>query len=570
IVVFENYPVSSALRESPPGLEIIEAQPTEQTNYPLNVVVIPGVEIELGLFYDSRHFDHAAIVRMAGHFKSLLQSFVDDPRRLLAELAMLTPAERQQLVVEWNDTRSELPRETSIPQLFELQAERMPDAVAVVFDAPADRGSGLPGECLSYRELNRQANQLAHHLRSLGVGPDVLTGIHLERSARTVVGILGILKAGGAWLPLDPGYPRERLAFMMTDSRVGVVLTQEHLLGVLPDHEAHVVCLDSDWPTLAGESVAGESATRLPSGVTPENAAYVIYTSGSTGQPKGVVVNHRGFSNLAAAQLRVFALEPQDRILQFSSLNFDASVWEIAMTLSVGATLHIAPQDALLPGPPLLEVLRQRRITTATLPPTALAVLRAESSTDLPELATLIVAGEACTPELVRQWSAGRRFYNAYGPTETTVCATVALLGEGRRLSIGTAIANTRVTVLDRHQQVLPIGVPGELAIGGASISRGYLHRPALTAERFVPNPLSGDPLSGDPHFAGARLYRTGDLVRRLPDGTIEFLGRIDHQVKVRGFRIELGEIEAVLSSHPGVRETVVLAREEIPQGGRR
>ncbi|MCP4662169.1 MAG: amino acid adenylation domain-containing protein, partial [bacterium] len=351
---------------------------------------------------------------------------------------------------------------------------------------------------------------------------------------------------------------RDRLAFMITDTRVGVVLTQEHLLGVLPDHEAHVVRLDADW-----SAVAGESATRLPGDVMPENAAYVIYTSGSTGPPKGVVVVRRGLSNLAAAQRRLFALEPRDRILQFSSLSFDASVWEIAMALSVGATLHLASQDALLPGPPLLETLRRRRITTATLPPTALAVLGA--ATELPELATLIVAGEASTPELARQWSAGRRFYNAYGPTETTVCATAALLGEGRRLSIGTAIANTRVSVLDRRRQVLPIGVPGELAIGGASLSRGYLHRPGLTAERFVP-----DPLSGDPCVAGGRLYRTGDLVRHLPDGTIEFLGRIDHQVKVRGFRIELGEIEAVLSSHPGMREAVVLARDEIPQGDRR
>ncbi|MCP4661505.1 MAG: amino acid adenylation domain-containing protein, partial [bacterium] len=293
------------------------------------------------------------------------------------------------------------------------------------------------------------------------------------------------------------------------------------------------------------------------SSVTPENAAYVIYTSGSTGRPKGVVVVHRGLSNLAAAQRRLFALGPRDRILQFFSLSFDASVWEIAMTLSVGATLHLAPQGALLPGPPLLEFLRGRRITTASLPPTALAVLGA---TDLPELATLIVGGESPTLELVRQWSAERRFYNSYGPTETAVCATVARLGEGRRLSIGTAIDNVRVSVLDRHQQVLPIGVPGELVIGGASLSRGYLHRPGLTAERFVPNPLSADRAA-----TGGRLYRTGDLVRRLPDGTIEFLGRIDHQVKVRGFRIELGEIEAVLSSHPGVRETVVLAREEIP-----
>ncbi|MCP4662881.1 MAG: amino acid adenylation domain-containing protein, partial [bacterium] len=344
-------------------------------------------------------------------------------------------------------------------------------------------------------------------------------------------------------------------------------LTQDRLLEALPVHKAEVICLDYE-PAAAAPTAktAGRGAGT--------HAAYVIYTSGSTGRPKGVVVTHRGLANLAAAQIRRFELDPEDRILQFASLNFDASVWEITIALGAGAALHLAPPDRLLPGPPLVELLRRRQITCVTLPPSALAVVESE---DLPALGTLITAGEACSPELARRWCAGRRFYNAYGPTETAVCATAGRYRGGARLPIGTPIANLRVHLLDRRLQPVAVGVPGELFIAGPGVARGYLGRPALTAERFVPDPLSGNPLSGDPHFgdpfadgsvAGTRLYRTGDLARHLGDGTIEFLGRIDHQVKIRGFRIELGEIEAVLSRSERVRECVVVTRTEPPGDG--
>ncbi|MCP4658007.1 MAG: amino acid adenylation domain-containing protein, partial [bacterium] len=352
------------------------------------------------------------------------------------------------------------------------QVERTPEAVALVWE-------GATVERLSYGELDRRTNQLARYLRARGVaGPsEVPVGIFVERSPEMVVAILGILKAGGAWLPLDPEYPRERLAFMVADTRLDLILTQERLRDALPDDRIRVVRLDSEWDVVAGENraaVAGRATAKHP--------AYVIYTSGSTGRPKGVVVSHRGLSNLTTAQIRLFGLRPDDRILQFASLNFDASVAEIVTALAVGASLHLAPPERLLPGSPLVETLRQQAITCVTLPPSALAVLEGE---DLPALATLITAGEACSPELARRWSAGRRFINAYGPTETTVCATGGRYLGGPRLPIGTPIANTRVYLVDRRGRMVGTGTVGELCIAGAGVARGYLERPALTAERF-------------------------------------------------------------------------------------
>ncbi|MCP4661388.1 MAG: amino acid adenylation domain-containing protein, partial [bacterium] len=485
--------------------------------------------------YSTDLFDEVTIDRMAGHLRSLLAGIAGRPDERLSDHPLLNSAEKHQLRSEWNDTRDGFSESLSLRERIERWAERTPDAPAVVFD---DRR-------LSFRELDRRANQLAHSLRARGVGPEVLVGICVERSVEMVVAVLGVLKAGGGWLPLDPQYPRERLAFMLEETRVPVVLTQERLLGTLPEHEAQVVCLD--------RAVAVHGEGNPVDGVRPECVAYVIYTSGSTGRPKGVMITHRNLSNLAAAQAERFGLRPADRVLQFFSLSFDGSVWEIAMALAAGAALHLASQEDLLPGPPLLEVLNGRRITCITLPPSALAGLGVEN---LPELATLIVAGEACPPELARQWSGGRRFVNAYGPTETTVCATCGRHFGDQRLSIGTPIANTRVYVLDRNLEMVPVGVAGELAIAGTGVARGYRDRPDLSAERFVPDPYCGDPAAGE------RLYRTGDLARRLPDGTIEFLGRIDHQVKLRGFRIELGEIEAILGEHPAVRETAVVVHE--------
>ncbi|MCP4654590.1 MAG: amino acid adenylation domain-containing protein, partial [bacterium] len=501
-----------------------------------------GTGVSGALEYNTDLFDRTTMVRLLTHFQRRLAAIVDDPEQRLSELAWWTQAERHQLLVEWNDTASAEPPGALFHELFASWAERRPDAVALVFE----------DQRLSCRELDRRADQLARLLRDRGARDagrlERPVGICVERSPEMVVGILGILKAGGAWLPLDPEYPRERLAFMAADAGVRTILTRKRFLGSLPEREAEVICLDSERAAVAAESTA-----RIASPTTAEHPAYVIYTSGSTGRPKGVVVKHRGLANLVAAQIRCFELRSGDRLLQFASLNFDASVSEIAMALAAGASLHLAPRERLLPGPPLLKLLREQEITCITLPPSALTVLEAET---LPALVTLIVAGEACSPEPAREWAAGRRFYNAYGPTEAAVCATAGRYRGGPRLPIGRPIGNVRVYLLDRWLRVTPIGVPGELCIGGSGVARGYLERPGLTTASFVPDPFAAG-------RGGGRLYRTGDLARTLPDGTIEFLGRIDHQIKLRGFRIELGEIEAVLSRHPAVREALVLLHEE-------
>jgi amino acid adenylation domain-containing protein len=365
-----------------------------------------------------------------------------------------------------------------------------------------------------------------------------------------LIALWGILKAGGAYVPLDPSYPLERLANMLEDTQVPVILTQEHLEDKLPAHWGYVLCLEREW-----EEIARESEENPANRATSANAAYVIYTSGSTGKPKGVVVPHHGMSNLSEAQKRLFGVEPGHHVLQFASLTFDASIFEITMALSAGATLCLGDRNALLPGPPLMRFLSDQGITIATLPPTALAAI---PQAEILALRTLIVAGEACPAELVDRWAPGRRFFNLYGPTESTIWATQVLYqGNNRPPSIGKPIANTQIYLVDADLELVPFGVPGEILIGGVGLARGYLNRPDLTAERFVPDWLSGTP--------GARLYRTGDMAQFLPDGSLEFLGRSDSQVKVRGFRIELGEIEAVLGQHAGLSDVAVLAREDTP-----
>ena len=488
--------------------------------------------------YNTDLFDGSTIERMAAHFQNLLSAIVENPQVSVAELPLLCEAERHQLLMEWNDTAKEYPSDKCIYQLFEEQVEKTPDAVAVVFE----------NQQLTYQQLNQRANQLAHHLQSLGVGPEVLVGICVERSLEMVVGLLGILKAGGAYVPLDPNYPPSRLSYMLADSGVEVLLTQELLLESLPPNPAQVVCLDADWG-----AIEQQGQENLEIGGSSDNLAYVIYTSGSTGQPKGVLVEHQGLCNLAQAQRNLFDVEPTSRILQFASVSFDASVSEIFMALTSGGMLILATASELMPGDDLKQILHQSCVTHVTLPPSALTVLPTD---ELPALGQIIVAGEACPAELVHQWSVGRRFFNAYGPTESTVCATVAQISDGsEKITIGRPIANTQIYILDSHLQPVPIGVPGELYIGGDGLARGYLNRPQLTQEKFIPNPFSDS--------KSERLYKTGDLARYGRDGNIEFIGRIDNQVKIRGFRIELGEIEAVLSTHPEVREVVVIVREE-------
>jgi amino acid adenylation domain-containing protein len=500
------------------------------------------------LEYNTDLFDEGTIERLAGHFETLLAGLVADPEQRWTQLPLLTPAERQQLLVDWNQTRAAFPDTVGFHQLVEEQAAQRPDAVAVVFEQVQ----------LSYAELNARANQLAHYLGRLGVGPEGLVGIATERSLELVIAVLGVLKAGAAYVPLDPSYPPERLAFMLQDSGVAVLLTQAHLLERLPAHSAQAVCLDSDWPTIAQQPV---SNLHLP--ISPEHLAYVIYTSGSTGQPKGAQLRHRGLCNLSRWQRGAFRVTAQARVLQFSPFSFDASVWEKAMALGNGARLVLARQATLASGAELARLLKEQGITHVTLPPSVLSVLDPQ---DLPDLQVVISAGEACSRELVQRWGAGRVFVNAYGPTETTVCASAAVCdpADEQPPSIGTAIANFRLYVLDANGQPVPIGVPGELHIGGIGVARGYLHRPELTAAKFVADPFVTEAEAAACHLhpSAFRLYKTGDLVKYRPDGKLEFLGRLDHQVKVRGFRIELGEVEAVLQGCPGVQDGVVIAQD--------
>lgn len=495
----------------------------------------------MGVFeYNTDLFEEATINQLVEHFRNVLSGIVNNPEQPLSELPLLTAAEQRQLLVEWNDTQIEYSQDQCFHQLFEAQVERTPDNVAVV----------CKKKQLTYRELNQRANRLAHYLQKLGVKPEVIVGICVARSPEMIVGVLGILKAGGAYLPLDSTYPAERLAFMLSDSQVPILLTTQKLVTELSQHHTQVVCLDTDWTTITPESEQNPN-----SGVTIENLAYLIYTSGSTGTPKGVLVPHKGLGNLTEDKIRTCKVQPNSRILQFFSLSFDASIPELVMALGSGAALHLGTPEDLLPGPALLQLLREQAITHITLPPSALAVLPA---IELPALQMVLVGGEAPSAELIAQWSKGRLFINAYGPTETTVNASMVECGnDGQTIPTVRPAANKQLYILDQHLQPVPIGVPGELHIGGVGLARGYLNRPEKTAETFITNPFSNEP--------GNRLYKTGDLACYLSDGHIKLLGRLDHQVKFRGFRIEPGEIEALLTQHLGVRDSVVIVREDQP-----
>ncbi len=506
--------------------------------------------------YNSDLFDRETIVRLVGHLETLLRGLVASPDQRLSDLPLLSAEERQQLLETWNATQApSAARGRPVPalahsglcrcihHLLEAQAEQTPDAVAA-----------LQGDqAMTYRELNGRANQLAHYLRRLGVGPGRLVGLCLERSLDLLVGLWGILKAGGAFVPLDPANPLSRLALLLQDTQASVLLTQQSLAAAMqaarPDGVLHsIVCLDADWPI-----VARESCDNPVNSATPADLAYVIYTSGSTGQPKGVCLGHRGLCNLTEALRHYFRLPAGGRVLQGASWSFDGAIGELVLALGVGGTLCLGTREELQPGVPLLEFLRRQRINLACLPPSVWSAMPTE---ELPDLQIALAVGESCSAEVATRWGSGRRFINGYGPTETTIAATVYdCPADGRQPAIGRPIRNTRIYLLDRFLQPVPVGVPGELYIGGAGVAHGYLNRPELTAERFLPDPFCSEP--------GARLFRTGDLARYRPDGNLEFLGRLDQQVKVRGFRIELGEIEAVLRQFQQVQDAAVVVHQE-------
>ncbi len=532
-----------------PGLtlSLLEVE-TNTTQFDLSLDLEEvGERLQASVEYSTDLFDRATITRMLGHLQTLLEGIAANPDQHLSSLPLLTAAEKQQLL-EWNNTFAQYPQDKGIHQLFEEAVERSPDAVAVVFE----------GEELSYRELNARANQLARHLRSLGVEPEVLVGICVERSPLMVIGLLGVLKAGGAYVPLDPNYPKERLAFMLEDSSVQVLLAPEKLLEKLPPHSARVVCLDSGW-----EEIAFYSSENPRCSVKPENLAYVIYTSGSTGKPKGVLIEHRSLVNYTTAAIAEYGIEKRDRVLQFASISFDASAEEIYPCLTSGATLVLRTDSMLDSAGVFLEKCRTWNLTVLSLPTAywheLTALLSQETLVLAPSLRLTIIGGEKALAERLKTWieRVGQqvRLVNTYGPTEATVVGTICELSAAdatlRELPIGRPIGNVQTYILDCNGQPVPTGIPGELHVGGAGLARGYLNRPELTEEKFIPSPFSNKP--------GSRLYKTGDLTRYRPDGNIEYVGRIDNQVKIRGFRIELAEIEAVLSQHPAVRESAVL-----------
>ena len=501
------------------------------------------------LYYATDRFSSDRAASMARHLTELFRSITENPKKPISQLNLLPEADRQQILVEWNRTERNFPGTKCVHELFEEQAERSPEAVAVVFG----------NKQLTYRELNAQTNRLAHHLQKLGVGPETLAGICVERSLEMVIGLLGILKAGGAYVPLDPEYPKERLAFMLEDAAVTVLLTQAHLVGTIPASTARMIRLDADRPV-----IADESATKVESGVTAEHLAYMIYTSGSTGHPKGAMNTHQGIVNRLLWMQDAFQLTPADRVLQKTPFSFDVSVWEFFSPLLIGARLVVARPGGHKDSPYLAQLIAQEKITTMHFVPSMLQVFLEQTglSASCSSLKRVICSGEALPMELQRRFfsTLGADLHNLYGPTEASVDVTYWACKCNSPLNtvpIGRPIANIQIYILDGQLQPVPVGVAGELYIGGTGLARGYHNRPELTAEKFIADPFSST--------AGARLYRTGDLARYLPDGNIQFLGRLDHQVKVRGFRVELGEIEAVLNQQRGVQTSVVVAREDTP-----
>ncbi|MFN6464051.1 MAG: non-ribosomal peptide synthetase [Nostoc sp. DedVER02] len=505
--------------------------------------------------YSTDLFDTSTIERMTGHFVTLLESIIANPQQSISQLPLLTEVEQQQLLVEWNNTQVDYPLDKCLHQLFEEQVALTPDAVAVVFVDERSEASRRVNQQLTYQQLNCRANELAHYLQSLGVGADVLVGICLERSLLMVVGLLGILKAGGAYVPLDPDYPQDRLSFMLEDAQVRVLLTQQQLKEKLPQHQASVVYLDTDWELISQSSQENPITT-----VQDSNLAYVIYTSGSTGKPKGAMNTHLGICNRLLWMQQAYQLTALDCILQKTPFSFDVSVWEFFWPLITGARLVVAKPGGHKDSAYLVNLILEQQVTHVHFVPSMLQVFLEEPSLEnCRSLKRVICSGEALPVELQERFFARLEceLHNLYGPTEAAIDVTYWQCfpdGNLRTVPIGRAIANTQIYILDEHLQPVPVGVAGELHIAGLGLARGYLNRKELTTEKFISNPFE--------EAEGGRLYKTGDLARYLPDGTIEYIGRIDNQVKIRGFRIELGEIEVLLNQYEEVQASCVIARE--------
>jgi amino acid adenylation domain-containing protein/non-ribosomal peptide synthase protein (TIGR01720 family) len=550
LLAFENYPVTKVIGEqsgSEAAVKYEQEWAMERTNYPLTLLVGPGERLLLRALYAEQHYAAETIERVLGHLEQILVSMAAGAQQRVSELRMLTPAEEQQVVEEWNETGREYRREACIHELFAEQARRRPEAIAVIAE----------GEQVSYGELDQRANEVARRLRQLGVGPEVVVGICVERSVELIVGLLGILKAGGAYLPLDAEYPQERLEYMIADAGVKVLLTQSELRERLP-MSAGIECLElsSDW------FESSEWSSELESGASAETLAYVIYTSGSTGQPKGVAVPHRGVVRLVQ-QSNYVKLDEEEVVLQLAPVSFDASTFEIWGALLNGARLVVmaAGQPSIAE---IAETVKQHEVSTMWLTAGLFQVMATEQLESLREVKQLLAGGDVLSVRAVQAVLEGagageRVLINGYGPTENTTfsCCHVMRAGEavvGESVLIGKPITNSTAYVLDEQLRPVPVGVRGELYLGGDGLARGYVGRAELTTERFIPNPFSTN--------VGERLYRTGDVVRWNAEGVLEFVGRADHQVKVRGYRIELGEVEEALAGF-GISESVVVVRAE-------
>ncbi|MEG4490504.1 amino acid adenylation domain-containing protein [Microcoleus sp. D3_18_C4] len=535
-----------------PGLTLNSHEiDTETANFDLTLFL---EETERGLTatweYSTNLFQPSTIARMHGHFQILLEGIIGNADTRISELPLLSDRDRHQLLIEWNNTQVDYPKDSTIHQLFEAQVDRNPDTIAVVFE----------DQKLTYRELNERANQVAHYLQKLGVKPEVLVGICTERSLDMIVGLLGILKAGGAYVPIDPSYPLERIAYILSDARVKILVTEQKMLALLPEQEAQLVCLDADWGRISQQSQANPDQR-----ANSDNLAYTIYTSGSTGKPKGVQIYHQSLVNFLNSMREAPGLTESDILLAVTTICFDIAALEIYLPLMVGAKIVLASREVTANGELLLSTLQNCGVTVLQATPATWRLLLAAGWESSPQL-KMLAGGEALPRELAdRLLEKGGSLWNMYGPTETTVWSTTchvnALESRHRRQNvpetIGRPIANTEIYILDGNLQAVPVGIVGELHIGGDGLARGYLNRPELNAEKFISHPFRDRP--------GARLYKTGDLARYLSDGNIEYVDRIDNQVKVRGFRIELGEIEAALSQHPNVRQAVVVVREDEP-----
>ena len=546
LLVFENYPIDQALLDIGGPLKIDEVIAIDPTNYPLTLTVFPGERLQLEISHDSHRFTPDTVVEMLTHLRQLLTRFSEQPQTKLGNLPTLTADRRQQILADWNATEVEYPQDRCIHQLFEAQVEKTPDAIALTFE----------DHSLSYAELNAKANQLAHYLIERGIGPDVLVGICLERSLEMVIGLLGILKAGGAYVPLDPGYPKERLAFLLNDVVPPVILSHASYSN-RNFNTAQILNLDSDWMKVENYPTLNPCPVLQLS-----NLAYCIYTSGSTGQPKGAGVPHQGILNRLQWMQTEYSLDASDTVLQKTPYSFDVSVWEFFWPLLAGARLVVAAPELHKDSHGLIELIRRERITTLHFVPSMLQTFVETSDVEqCLSLKRVICSGEALPADLVQrfQQKLPAELYNLYGPTEASV--DVSYWGcpadcHEYIIPIGQPIANIRLYILDRNLNPVPVGTPGELHIAGIGLGRGYLNRPGLTAEKFIPDPFGP---------SGSRLYKTGDLTRYRPDGNIDYLGRIDHQVKIRGFRIELGEIEAQLLKQAEINDAVVVAREDQP-----